>query len=306
MIGTGFRHGVAAAAVCLATAVGSVPVGVAAAEPKPTAPASSDGGLRPCGKNPAGLQNQIYFGTKVVEAPRTYATDFRRPDNKDFCSYNVARGNLRYRPDGLTLAIPPNTSGANNAEILSRVAFPKGRRSTVRVNADRIKGLNGTVGWGVATRTLEYPQLQVAWFFYNDTDSELGKLTTRLTPIAEHLAGGLPKGFFAMVKTENNLIPRVVPLPMSLLAGTHDYAVTASRTGTSFAVDGKTVADFHMVLSDTVRVIGYDKPVPLIFQTWVDSNYWFPYPIKQQNPAGHSYRLERFAEGPVASTPTRF
>lgn len=85
--------------------------------------------------------------------------------------------------------------------------------------------MHGTVGWGVATRTLEYPQLQVVWFFYNDTDSELGRLTTLLKPIAEHM---------------------------------------------------------------------------------VDSNYWFPYPIQQRNPSGHSYRLERFADGLISSTPTRF
>ncbi|MFW0789616.1 hypothetical protein [Gordonia sp. CPCC 205333] len=266
----------------------------------------ADGGLAPCGKNAVGLQNQIYFGTKVVKTPRPYATDFARPDNVNFCNYNVGRGNLRFGRDGLNLAIPSNKQGVNNAEIISRIAFTKGLRSTVRVNGDRIRGLNGTVGWGVASRTLEYPQLQVAWFFYNDTDSTLGKLTTQLKPIAEHIAGGLPKGFFAMIKTENNLIPRVVPLSMSLLDRSHDYSVTATGSKTVFSIDGKTVADFKMTLSDTVRVIGYDKPVPLVFQTWLDSNYWFPYPTAQANRSGHAYRLERFAEGPIASTPVRF
>ncbi|NMO03792.1 hypothetical protein HH308_21485 [Gordonia sp. TBRC 11910] len=289
------------ASVSLALLAGT---GSSIAAPPPPPPA--DGGLKPCGMNTPGLQNQIYFGSKVVEAPRPYSTDFTRPDNRNFCSYNVGRGNLRFQPNGLTLHIPSNKQGVNNAEILSRVAFTKGRRSTVRVNADRIRGLNGTVGWGVASRTLEYPQLQVAWFFYNDTNSNLGALTNQLKPLAEHIAGGLPKGFFVMVKTENNLIPRVAPLPMSLLDATHDYAVTATDATTSFAIDGKTVADFPMTLSNTVHVIGYDKPVPLVFQTWVDSNYWFPYPIAQSNPIGHAYRLEQFSEGLIGSTPTKF
>lgn len=295
---TGLRAILLGLVACAGLSLFAVPSAVAAPPP--------DGGLAPCGKNTPGLQNQIYFGTKVVKTPRPYATDFARPDNVNFCNYNVGRGHLRFAPNGLTLAIPSNKQGVNNAEIISRVAFTTGRRSTLRVNADRIKGLNGTVGWGVATRTLEYPQLQVAWFFYNDTDSVLGTVTNQLKPLAEHIAGGLPKGFFAMVKTENNLIPRVMPLPMALLNGSHDYAVTATGTTTSFAVDGRTVARFPMALSNTVRVVGYDKPVPLVFQTWVDSNYWFPYPIAQSNPAGHAYRLERFAEGPIGSTPLKF
>lgn len=292
------------AAVVSAVIMGATPMAQAA--PPPGAPGAPSGGLRSCGVKTDLATQSIYFGPRRTFAPSSYSGDLSRPDNQRFCNYNIGRGAQQFSANGLTFSIPSNRAGVNNAEMMSSAEFVRGRRSVARVDGSGIRGLNGTVGWGVATRTLQYPQLETAWFFYNDTDSQLGELTKQLRPIAAHIAGGLPKGFFAMVKSDRTLIPQVVPLDEKLLNGAHDYAVTLTDRGTIFHVDGKVVANFGVVLSNRVNLVGYATPAPLIFQTWIDSNYWFPYPIPQTNVAAHSYRIARYAEGPASSTPPVF
>ena len=163
---------------------------------------------------------------------------------------------------------------------------------------------NGTAGWGISNRTMDLVSLEVAWFMYNGSHGPVGAASQLTRPIFNLFGSELPRGFFLMVKRAGLLHPQVKLLDPALLSGDHAYAVKLGDESVDFFVDGTNVGAFR----DPPAGRGVDlgqQPLPLMGQMWLDSSYWFPFPIPEFNEREQRLTITRYRQGPSASTPIR-
>lgn len=295
-------HRILTTAVVTAALMGASGSGTAVAEPHP-----NDGGMANC--NVFGNVRRLlagYNGDPNPQPYRPYYDDFTIARQENWCSTSYGDGTLRFGPDGLTLGIAASRPEVlmSAGSVISHTNVEQGHTVTMKVDASGSAGLNGTTGWGIASRTTDPGPLETAWFFRNDTDGPLGPISQATTPIFEAIGSDLPRGFFVMVKRALGL-PVIKQLDPAYLSGEHSYSVRLSSDKVEFFVDGAEVASFAD--PPTGRSIDISRqPVPLVGQIWIDSSYWFPYMWPQVNASGHLIRITDYQQGPNGEVPLVF
>ena len=262
-----------------------------------------DDGLPNCA-GLVGLFARLYIGGPIQPA-RPMDERFTTAPVGSWCNSNIGYSTETYGPDGVTLSIPRTDDGPfhNNAEIIAEPAFVPGMTMTYQIDGFDWRSLNGSFGFGASNRTIDYPNLEIAWFMRNDTTGPEGAASQDLAPLFHLLGTEFPRGFFLMVKREGEIVPRFRQIDPELLSGSHSYSVRLHTNRVDFLVDGELLETF----ADPPRSAARDASgfsVPLVGQLWIDAGYWFPIPWPQFNSTGHSVTLRRYVQGPLAVTPT--
>lgn len=244
------------------------------------------------------LLSHLYIGGPTLPS-RPVDESFAQPPVDTWCNSNIGYSSETYGPDGVTFSLPRTDDGPfhNNAELIALPEFEPGQTMTYDVRGFDVSRLNGSFGFGATNRTLDYGNLEIAWFMRNDTTDPIGAATTQLAPLFRLFGIDFPRGFFLMVKRAGELLPRIRLIDERLLASDHSYSVRLDPDRVVFAVDGDAVASFADPPTGTQRdFAGYR--VPLVGQIWIDGGYWLPLPIPQYNTNAVSVTLARYRQGP--------
>lgn len=294
----------------LATVVASVLLVLASASAVSATPLSEpvDDGLDNCTQSNRNWTG--YIGSETPRGPETWSDSMQKSTPQNWCSISYGDGALKFGPDGLRLGIP-NTPArgdqftfdpfhfvrnlawvTSNSEVVGHAAAPPGSEMSMNVDGRGITNLQGTVGWGYATRSINPFPLECAWFFYNNSDYFLpGGISAWLDPVFRLLGTNNIRGFFVMTKSSQYLIPQVHYLPDVVVNGIHNYKVKVFKNGwVEYYVDNYLV---HKTDGGPIGVsIGLDgRQVDMVGQIWIDGNYWYPAPIPQPNPFPHGLRM---------------
>lgn len=229
---------------------------------------------------------------------------FHSPPVAEWCNSNIGFSTETYGPNGVTFGLPATKDGPfhNNAELLAMPTFEPGQTMTYQLRGTQIDNLNGTLGFGISNRTVDLPQLEIAWFMYNWTDAEIGPATQQLAPLFNLLGMDFPRGFFLMVKRKGELLPQIRLIDPNLLKSDHSYAVKLGASDVKFYVDGTEIGSFGRPPTGLGIASDY-RPLPLVGQLWIDAGYWFPIPIPQWNDTPNSVTMTRYLQGPSETTP---